>query len=64
MAAAPRLLVCTRTTGYRHDSIPAAVTAVRTLGPFEVDATEDPAAFERPWTTTRPSSSSPPAARY
>ncbi|MFJ9249867.1 ThuA domain-containing protein [Streptomyces sp. NPDC101776] len=47
MAAAPRLLVFTRTTAYRHDSIPAAVTAVRTLGPFAVDATEDPAAFER-----------------
>ncbi|MGH1556626.1 ThuA domain-containing protein [Streptomyces sp. L7] len=47
MAAAPRLLVYTRTTAYRHDSIPAAVTALRTLGPFEVTATEDPAAFER-----------------
>ncbi len=50
MAAAPHLLVCTRTTAYRHDSIPAAVAAVRTLGPFEVTATEDPAAFERPLT--------------
>lgn len=50
MAAAPRLLVYTRTTAYRHDSIPAAVAAVRTLGPFEVTATEDPAAFERPLT--------------
>ncbi|MET7490408.1 ThuA domain-containing protein [Streptomyces sp. NPDC005538] len=47
-AAAPRLLAYTRTTGFRHDSIPAAVTALRTLGPFEVTATEDPAAFERP----------------
>lgn len=63
MAAAPRLLVYTRTTAYRHDSIPAAVAAVRTLGPFEVTATEDPAAFERPSPTTPPSSSSPPAAR-
>jgi hypothetical protein len=42
----PRLLVHTRTTAYRHDSIPAAITAVRTLGAFEVDATEDPAALE------------------
>lgn len=45
---APRLLVYTRTTAYRHDSIPAGVAAVRTLGAFEVDATEDPAALERP----------------
>lgn len=45
---APRLLAFTRTTGYRHDSIPAAITAVRTLGDFEVDATEDPAALEQP----------------
>jgi type 1 glutamine amidotransferase len=44
----PRLLVYTRTTGYRHDSIPDAIAAVRTLGEFEVDATEDPAAFEGP----------------
>jgi len=43
---APRLLVYTRTTGYRHDSIPDAVSAVRSLGPFEVDATEEPGAFE------------------
>ncbi|MEU8978157.1 ThuA domain-containing protein [Streptomyces sp. NPDC048309] len=41
-----RVLVHTRTTGYRHDSIPDAVAAVRTLGDFEVDATEDPAALE------------------
>ncbi|WP_105968832.1 ThuA domain-containing protein [Streptomyces geranii] len=45
---APRLLVHTRTTGFRHDSIPAAVAAVRTLGDFEVDHTEEPEAFERP----------------
>ena len=44
----PRLLLYTRTADYRHDSIPAAVAAVRTLGPFEVDATEDPAALEAP----------------
>ncbi|MFD9462723.1 ThuA domain-containing protein [Streptomyces sp. NPDC060027] len=46
-----RILVYTRTTGYRHDSIPAAVAAVRALGDahgFAADATEDPAAFEAP----------------
>ncbi|MET7452069.1 ThuA domain-containing protein [Streptomyces sp. NPDC005574] len=45
---APRLLVFTRTADYRHDSIPAAVAAVRALGDFTVDATEDPAALEEP----------------
>ncbi|MET7285561.1 ThuA domain-containing protein [Streptomyces sp. NPDC005573] len=44
----PRLLVCTRTTAYRHDSIPAAVAAVRAMRPFAVDHTEDPADLERP----------------
>ncbi|NUP23848.1 MAG: ThuA domain-containing protein [Streptomyces sp.] len=43
---AVRLLVCTRTTAYRHASIPAGVEALRTLGDFEVEHTEDPAAFE------------------
>ncbi|MCX4457706.1 ThuA domain-containing protein [Streptomyces sp. NBC_01340] len=46
-----RVLVYTRTTAYRHDSIPDAVTAVRSLGAahgFAVDATEDPGAFETP----------------
>ncbi|MFE9439953.1 ThuA domain-containing protein [Streptomyces sp. NPDC006602] len=45
---APRLLVHTRTTAYRHDSIPVAIAAVRTLGDFDVIATEDPAALEAP----------------
>ncbi|MHC3469740.1 ThuA domain-containing protein [Streptomyces sp. 7R007] len=45
---APRLLVYTRTTDYRHDSIPAAVAALRALGGFEIDHTEDPAALEAP----------------
>ncbi|MEV7980899.1 ThuA domain-containing protein [Streptomyces sp. NPDC086519] len=45
---APRLLVHTRTTGYRHDSIPDAVAAVRESTGFDVDATEDPAALEQP----------------
>ncbi|MEU5362131.1 ThuA domain-containing protein [Streptomyces sp. NPDC005925] len=45
---APRLLVFTRTTEYRHESIPAAVAALRTLGDFDVTATEDPTALEAP----------------
>ena len=43
-----RMLTYSRTTGYRHDSIPAGVAALRDLGrrnDFEVVATEDPAAF-------------------
>ncbi|MFE6485017.1 ThuA domain-containing protein [Streptomyces sp. NPDC057757] len=46
-----RVLVHTRTTAYRHESIPDAVAAVRALGEahgFGVDATEDPGAFEAP----------------
>ncbi|MUL40534.1 ThuA domain-containing protein [Streptomonospora sp. PA3] len=42
-----RVLVFSRTTGYRHDSIPAGVAALRELGRehgFAVDAAEDPAA--------------------
>ncbi|QKW23998.1 ThuA domain-containing protein [Kitasatospora sp. NA04385] len=42
------VLVYTRTTGYRHASIPAATEALRELGRehgFAVEATEDPAAF-------------------
>ncbi|MFE0520621.1 ThuA domain-containing protein [Streptomyces sp. NPDC058954] len=45
---APRLLVYTRTTDYRHDSIPAAVAAVRALDGVDVDHSEDPAVFESP----------------
>lgn len=45
---APRLLLYTRTTDYRHDSIPAGIAALRALGDFAVDATEDPAALEAP----------------
>src|SRR5881392_2742273 len=47
-AATPRILVFTKTTGFRHDSIPAAVQAVIRLGTqdgFAVDATEDAGAF-------------------
>ncbi|MFI2432838.1 ThuA domain-containing protein [Streptomyces sp. NPDC018693] len=42
------LLVYTRTTAYRHDSIPAGVAALRTLGEYDVHHTEDPAALEAP----------------
>jgi type 1 glutamine amidotransferase len=43
-----RVLVFSRTTGFRHDSIPDAVAAIQRLGAdngFAVDATEDPSAF-------------------
>ncbi|MEU6097232.1 ThuA domain-containing protein [Streptomyces sp. NPDC047079] len=46
-----RVLVYTRTTGYRHDSIPDAVAAVRALGAaygFGVDVGDDPGLFEEP----------------
>ena len=46
--AADRMLVFTRTAGYRHDSIPAAVAALRDLAArhgIEVDHTEDAGAF-------------------
>jgi uncharacterized protein len=41
----PRLLVYTRTAGYRHDSIPAGVAALRGLDGYTVDATEDLGVF-------------------
>ncbi|GII77123.1 hypothetical protein Sru01_21050 [Sphaerisporangium rufum] len=44
----PRLLLFTRTTGYRHDSIPAAVAAVRELcraAGLATEHTEDPGHF-------------------
>src|SRR4051812_43909851 len=47
-AAPTRALVFTRTTGYRHASIPDGVRALRRLGAahhFSVDATADPARF-------------------
>jgi len=43
-----RILVFSRTLGFRHASIPAAITAVQVLGAFHgfgVEATEDPTAF-------------------
>jgi cytochrome c len=44
----PRVLVFSKTAGFRHASIPAAVRAIRRLAAtsaLRVDATEDPAAF-------------------
>jgi type 1 glutamine amidotransferase len=46
--AGTRVLVFTRTAGFRHESIPAAVAAVRELGArhgFAVDHTEEPSAL-------------------
>ena len=43
-----RVLVFSRTTGFRHDSIDEGIAAVKALGQaneFQVDATEDPTAF-------------------
>ncbi|MEU0560194.1 ThuA domain-containing protein [Dactylosporangium maewongense] len=43
-----KVLVFSKTTGFRHDSIPAGVQAIRDLGAadnFTVDATEDDAVF-------------------
>jgi len=45
---ASNVLVFTRTTGFRHASIPAGIVAIRELGAqarYTVDATEDPAVF-------------------
>jgi type 1 glutamine amidotransferase len=46
-----RVLAFSRTTGFRHDSIPDAIAAVQGLGAqhgFAVDATEDPSIFTDP----------------
>jgi hypothetical protein len=46
----PRLLLFTRTTDYRHDSIPAGVAMVEAIGAeagLDVDAHEDPTVFEQ-----------------
>lgn len=45
----PSLLVYSKTTGYRHESIPAGIAAIAEIGAelgFTVDATEDAAAFD------------------
>ena len=39
----PRILVYSRTTGFRHESIPAGVAALEAIDGFTVVATEDPA---------------------
>ena len=47
-SAKPRVLVFTKTAGFRHESIPAAIAAVRELGAANglvIDATEDSDAF-------------------
>jgi type 1 glutamine amidotransferase len=47
-ASEARVLVFTRTTGFRHDSIPDGLAAVRRIAEesgLSVDATEDPAVF-------------------
>jgi type 1 glutamine amidotransferase len=47
-SALPRLLVFSKTTGFRHASIPAAIAAVQQIGAavgFAVEATEDAAIF-------------------
>lgn len=43
----PNLLLYTRTTGFHHESIPAAVQAITELGEglWNVTATEDPSVF-------------------
>ncbi|ACY48616.1 Crp/FNR family transcriptional regulator [Rhodothermus marinus DSM 4252] len=44
-----RVLVFSRTAGYRHDSIPDGIAAIQELGAahgFQVTATEDPAYFQ------------------
>ncbi|HZX96217.1 MAG TPA: ThuA domain-containing protein [Myxococcales bacterium] len=47
-AGGPRIVVFTRTLGFRHDSIPAAVAAMRDIAALDglaVVATEDPSTF-------------------
>jgi len=47
-ATKARILVYSGSTGFRHDSIPAAVEALKAIGAkagFAVDATEDPEVF-------------------
>lgn len=47
-SSAPQVMVFSKTTGFRHDSIADGLAAIRQLGQqngFDVDATEDAAAF-------------------
>ncbi len=44
----PRVLVFSKTTGFRHDNIPSAIEAIKKMGEehhFPVDATEDASVF-------------------
>jgi len=44
----PSILVFTRTTGFRHDSIPAGIAALRSIGRergYRIEVTEDPTWF-------------------
>lgn len=44
----PRVLVFSKTTGFRHDNIPSAIAAIKKMGEehhFPVDATEDASVF-------------------
>ena len=44
----PRVLVYSGSTGYRHESIPAAVTSIKALGEkagYVIDSSEDPEVF-------------------
>ncbi|KLI99151.1 Crp/Fnr family transcriptional regulator [Luteimonas sp. FCS-9] len=48
-AAAPRVLVFTRTAGFRHDAIPTTIETLRALGVqagVAIEASEDPARFD------------------
>src|SRR5262245_41342328 len=50
VAQQPRVLVFSKTAGYRHSSITAGIAAIKKLGAdngFAVDATEDAAAFSQ-----------------
>ena len=47
----PAILIFSHTTGWRHDSIPDAITAIRaaaTARGYRVEASEDPALFDDP----------------
>jgi cytochrome c len=50
LAPQPKILVFSKTAGFRHDSIPDGIKAIQDLGhkgAFAVDATEDGAAFTK-----------------
>lgn len=48
VAGLPKVLIFSRTLGYRHESIPVAIDALKSHGPganIQFDATEDPSHF-------------------